>query len=108
MGGWGIIIADIIVMANLAQIAGSYSFSLVGADAAAASTFWSTVAGIVWIAVMTYVCYRGIEVSARLQYVLLSVEVATLLGFAAFALAKVYGGGAPAGDLKPSLSWLSP
>jgi amino acid transporter len=108
MGGWGIIIADIIVMANLAQIAGSYSFSLVGADAAAASTFWSTVAGIVWITVMTYVCYRGIEVSARLQYVLLSVEVATLLGFAAFALAKVYSGNAPAGDIKPSLSWLSP
>src|SRR5215210_3888540 len=30
MGGWGIIAADIIVMANLAQIAGSYSFRLVG------------------------------------------------------------------------------
>ena len=33
MGGWGIIAADVIVMANLSQIAGSYSFSLVGADA---------------------------------------------------------------------------
>ena len=32
MGGWGIIAADVIVMANLAQIAGSYSFSLVGVD----------------------------------------------------------------------------
>ena len=30
-----------------------------------------TVAGVVWIAVMTYICYRGIEVSARLQYALL-------------------------------------
>src|SRR6195952_742423 len=108
MGGWGIIIADIIVMANLAQIAGSYSFSLVGADGPAGSTFWSTVAGIVWIAVMTYICYRGIEVSARLQYALLGVEVLTLIGFALFALVKVYSGGAPAGDLKPSLSWLSP
>ena len=29
MGGWGIIAADVIVMANLAQIAGSYSFRLV-------------------------------------------------------------------------------
>ncbi len=108
MGGWGIIIADIIVMANLAQIAGSYSYSLFGFDDLAASTFWSTVAGIVWIAVMTYICYRGIEVSARLQYALLGVEVATLVGFALFALAKVYSGNAPTGDLKPSLSWLSP
>jgi amino acid transporter len=108
MGGWGIIIADIIVMANLAQIAGSYSYSLFGFDDLAASTFWSTVAGIVWIAVMTYICFRGIEVSARLQYALLGVEVVTLVGFALFALAKVYGGNPPAHDLKPSLSWLSP
>src|ERR1700710_1345134 len=107
MGGWGIIIADIIVMANLAHIAGSYSFSLVGADTAAASTLWSTVAGIVWIIVMTYICYRGIEVSVRLQYALLGVEIVTLVVFALFALIKVYAGDAP-GAIKPSLSWLSP
>ena len=29
---------------------------------------------------MTYICYRGIEVSVRLQYALLGVEVATLVG----------------------------
>jgi amino acid transporter len=107
MGGWGIIIADIIVMANLSQIAGSYSFGLFGFDSLSNSTFWSTVAGIVWIIVMTYICYRGIEISARIQYCLLGVEVVTLIGFALFALAKVYGNSAPAG-IKPTLSWLSP
>ncbi|MDQ6934867.1 MAG: amino acid permease, partial [Actinomycetota bacterium] len=107
MGGWGIIAADVIVMANLSQIAGSYSFVLVGADSLAASTFWSTVAGIVWIIIMTYICYRGIEISVRLQYALLGIEVATLIAFALFALVKVYTGGAPVG-IKPSLSWLSP
>ena len=108
MGGWGIIAADVIVMANLAQIAGSYSFSLVGADGLADSTFWSTVAGVIWIALMTYICYRGIEVSARLQYVLLAVEVVVLIGFAGFALAKVYAGSAPEGALRPEVSWLWP
>ena len=107
MGGWGIIAADVIVMANLSQIAGSYSFALFGFDDLAASTFWSTVAGIIWIAIMTYICYRGIEVSVRLQYALLGIEVATLVAFALFALVKVYSGDAPAG-IKPSLSWLSP
>ena len=107
MGGWGIIIADIIVMANLSQIAGSYTFGLFGFDELAASTFWSTVAGIIWIIVMTYICYRGIEVSARMQYALLGIEVVTLIGFALFALVKVYNGTAP-GGIKPSLSWLSP
>jgi amino acid transporter len=108
MGGWGIIVADVIVMANLAQIAGSYSYILVGADGLAESTFWSTVAGIIWIAVMTYICFRGIEVSARLQYGLLGIEVVTLVGFALFALVKVYTGNAPTGDLRPTLEWLSP
>src|SRR3954471_2545884 len=37
MGGWAIIIADIIVMANLAQIAGSYTYTLFGFDDLAAS-----------------------------------------------------------------------
>ena len=85
MGGWGIIVADVIVMANLAQIAGAYSFTFVGdlgwhaAADLADSTLWSTVAGLIWIAVMTYICYRGIEVSARLQYVLLGIEVVVLV-----------------------------
>jgi amino acid transporter len=108
MGGWGIIAADVIVMANLSQIAGSYSFSLFGFDDLAASKLWSTVAGIIWIAIMTYICYRGIEVSVRLQYALLGVEIVTLVAFALFALAKVYSGHAPSGSLKPSLDWLSP
>lgn len=112
MGGWGIIISDIIVMANLAQIAGGYSFSLadeVGLrNHLADSTAWSTVAGLVWIAGMTYIAYRGIEVSARLQYVLLSVEVLTLVVFAAVALGKVMTGHAPAGSAHPSWSWLWP
>src|SRR3954471_21306462 len=108
LGGWGIIAADVIVMANLAQIAGSYGFRLFGADGLAESTFWTTFAGVCWIAVMTYICYRGLEVSARLQYVLLSVEVLVLIAFAAYALVKVYSGDAPAGSLHPSLSWLWP
>jgi amino acid transporter len=53
LGGWGIIAADVIVMANLSQIAGSYTFQLFGLDSLAASTFWTTVAGIVWIIIMT-------------------------------------------------------
>jgi amino acid transporter len=108
MGGWGIIAADVIVMSNLAQIAGRYGFLLFGADELADSAFWTTVAGVAWIAVMTYICYRGIEVSARLQYALLGIEVVVLVAFAAFALAKVFAGDAPEGFITPSLSWLWP
>jgi amino acid transporter len=108
LGGWGIIAADVIVMANLAQIAGSYGYLLVGADSLADSAFWSMVAGVVWIIVMTYICYRGIEVSARLQYGLLFIELVVLVFFAGIALAKVWSGNGPEGSLSPSLGWLVP
>ncbi len=114
MGGWGIIAADVIVMANLAQIAGSYSFTFVGglglesAAELADSTLWSTVAGVIWIVVMTYICYRGIEVSARLQYALLGIELVVLIAFAAVALFKVYTNTAESYSIKPALDWFWP
>ena len=108
MGGWGIIVADVIVMANLAQIAGSYTFLLLGLDDLADSTLWATVAGVLWIAVMTYVCWRGLELSARIQYVLLGIELVVLVIFAVYALARVLGATPPEGAIQPALSWLWP
>jgi amino acid transporter len=108
MGGWGIVVADIVVMANLAQIAGQYGFLLVGADTLAASTLWTTVVGVLWIVALTYVCYRGIEISARLQFGLLAVELVALAAFAVVALVRVYAGHAAAGAVRPSLSWVNP
>ena len=112
MGGWGIIVADIIVMANLAAIAGAYSFTLANEagihNTLDTSTFWSTVAGLAWIVIMTYICYRGIEVSARIQYALLSIEIVTLIVFAVTAFIKVYSGHGASSSLHPHLSWLWP
>lgn len=108
MGGWGIIAADIIVMANLAQIAGQYSFLLFGLEDLAADTLWTMVLGVVWILVMTYICYRGIEISARLQYFLLGTELVVLAVFAVVALVRVFSGDAPEGALTPSIGWLWP
>src|SRR5580704_1488975 len=61
-GGWGIIAADVLVMASLAQVAGQYVFFLFNADGIGAnpSSGWVLLVGVVWIAAMTYVAYRGI------------------------------------------------
>jgi amino acid transporter len=106
--GWTIVVADVIVMANLAQIAGLYTFLLVGWDSAAASTVAVTVVGVVWIGLMTAIVLIGIELSARTQIGLLTAEIVTLAAFAVVALVKVYAGDAPAGSLDPSLSWINP
>jgi amino acid transporter len=109
MGGWAIIVADVIVMANLAQIAGLYTFMLLGVDKP--SVVAVTGLGVAWIAIMTLICVIGIEVNARTQRWLLAAEIATLAAFAAFAavaLVRVWAGEAPAGAIEPSLSWFSP
>jgi amino acid transporter len=106
MGGWGIIAADIIVMASLSQIAGRYFLELVGAGSA--GTAWVTIVGVAFIALLTWVCYRGIEVSARLQQVLLVVEVGALTVFAVVALVKAGTGHALPGAAHPSAGWLNP
>lgn len=114
LGGWAMIAAEVIVMANLVEITGAYSFRFVGvlgwhsvADLAD-NRFSSTVAGVCWIVVMTYVCYRGIEVSARVFYVLLSIQILMLLVFSVVALVRVYAHSAQANSLHPSLSWFWP
>src|SRR3954454_10805009 len=53
IGGWGIIVADIIVMANLADIAGRYTYLLFGWDSAANNTYAVLAIGIGWIVEMT-------------------------------------------------------
>ena len=107
LGGWAIVVADVIVMANLAQIAGIYTFQLFRWHSAAASTAAVTGVGVLWIAVMTWICYRGIELSARLQSLLLSTEVLTLAVFAVVALVKVYANH-PAGSIDVGWSWFNP
>jgi amino acid transporter len=108
MGGWGVVAANVIVMSNLAQIAGQYGFELVGAHGLAASTVWTTFAGVVWIALMTATCYLGIEISARVQYALLSIELVVLAVFAVTALVKVGAGAGVVGSHAPAWSWFNP
>jgi len=108
--GWGIIVADVLVMASLAQVAGQYGFLLFNADGIGknATSGWVLLVGVLWIVVMTYICYRGIEVSANFQKVLLGIELVMLLVLSVTALVKVGTGHAPPGHRTPSLSWLNP
>ncbi len=111
-GGWGVVAADVLVMASLAQVAGQYLFFLfqgpnssIGRSPASG---WVLLVGILWIVAMTYICYRGIEVSANFQKALLGIEIVLLLVLSATALVRVLGSHPPPGSLHPSFSWLSP
>ena len=79
-GGWAIVAADVLVMASLAQVAGQYVFFLFNAPGigANATSGWVLLAGVIWIVLMTTICYIGIEVSANFQKILLAIELVML------------------------------
>jgi amino acid transporter len=110
MGGWGILAADILVMASLAQVAGQYFFILVGAHGIGenATSGWVLLVGVIWIVLMTWICYIGIEISANIQKVLLAIEVIMLAVFSITAIVKTYGHNAPAGSSHISAAWFNP
>jgi amino acid transporter len=106
MGGWAIIVTDILVMPGLSQVAALYSFHLFGIGDPA----WYAVMilGVAWIVIMTAICYFGIELSALTQKFLLAAEVVILVVFAVVALDKVYGAVPPEGSRQVALNWFNP
>jgi len=106
--GWALIVANVVVMASLGEIAGRYTFLLTDWDAAAGSLAAVTLVGIGWIAVVTAICYAGIHISARVQRGLLSLELLALAIFSVVALIRVLNGDAGAHAAAPQLAWFSP
>ncbi|NYE20872.1 APC family permease [Microbacterium immunditiarum] len=102
MGGWGVAVAGMVVLANLAQIGGIYFWALI--DGIVGSTedallsdnvFLVTATGVVFIALMTWVSWRGIEIGERLQNVLLGIQYLALVIFVVAALWQFFAGTAP-------------
>jgi amino acid transporter len=107
INGWAIFAADVIVMASLADVAATYTYQLFGWSYGQNHTWVIIVGAVAWIVLMTWICHRGIELSARLQQLLLSYEVVMLLIFAGVALATVYIHH-PAHSMTVQPSWLNP
>jgi amino acid transporter len=108
LGGWGLAVSAIIVMSNVAEIAGIYLLDFLGFESAAESLAVRVTFGVAFIAVMTWVSYRGIVITDRLQSVLVAVQFVILGLFSVIALGKVFTDNAGAQAVTPSLEWFSP
>ncbi len=114
MGGWGVAVAGMVVLANLAQISGIYLWALIDGivgspqDALLAdNAVLVTATGVVFIAAMTWISWRGVEIGERVQNILLAVQYLALAIFIVAALWHFFSGSAP--DPTPfEWSWLSP
>jgi amino acid transporter len=117
IAGWGCIVADLVIMPNLAGVSGQY-LALLFSESLASNIWFTTAIGIVFIGLMTWICWKGIELSARSQVLLLGTEMIVLLVFAVIALTKAFAGTKATLMVKgvsktyqsarPSLSWMSP
>lgn len=114
IAGWGCIVADLVIMPNLAGVSGQYLVLLFD-EKASTNIYLTTVIGILFIIAMTWICWKGIELSARSQVLLLGTELVVLAVFAVVAIVKSAGNGISrtVGDVTyhsvhPSLSWISP
>jgi len=107
MGGWGVAVAGMVVLANLAQIGGKYLWLLLNPELAE-NAFVVTLTGVAFIAVMTWISYRGTEIGEKLQNVLLGIQYLALVVFVVAAIVAVATGSAPEGATVPQLDWFNP
>ncbi|HEX5144773.1 MAG TPA: APC family permease [Mycobacterium sp.] len=114
MCGWGMVIASIIVLSNLAAIAVEFLYLFIArlferpeiADLAH-NTAINIVTTLAFLALATFIASRGITTSERLQYILVGFQMVVLLVFAVVAIWHVAAGDAPAG-LRFNLDWFDP
>lgn len=114
MCGWGMVVASIIVLSNLAAIAVEFFYLLIARVAGqlgiadlAGNKPVNIITTLVFIALATLIASRGITTSERVQYVLVGFQLLVLVAFAVAALVHVSRGDAPAG-LSFDLDWFNP
>lgn len=109
MCGWGAVLATVIVLSNLAGVAVSFFYlfiaRLTGVEAIAelsSNTLVNVVTCLAFIAGSTWIAYRGISTTERLQIVLVGFQMLVLAIFTVVAIVKALSGG---DELAVAFSW---
>ncbi|MFF0146442.1 amino acid/polyamine/organocation transporter (APC superfamily) [Amycolatopsis sulphurea] len=106
--GWVVTVAQLLVMSSQSALTGKYTLLLFGLSDLADNRAVTTAIGCGWLLLLCWLCYRGIEVSARTQWILLGIELTVLVIFSIVALTRVYEGSAGPQASVPQWSWLWP
>jgi amino acid transporter len=114
MCGWGLVIATIVVLSNLAGVAVTFLYLLLAqvlGDPDVAALAENRLVNVATCAVLvgaaTFVAYRGMTTAKAVTYVLVGVQMLALAMFAVAAFAKALAGDVPTAT-EFEWSWLSP
>jgi amino acid transporter len=112
MCGWGLVIATVIVLSNLAGVAVSFFYlffaRLLGNEEIAAlgnDKLVNVATCLVFVAIATYVAYRGITTTAHVQVALVGFQMLVL---ALFVVMAFVGAADSPGYTPFSFDWLNP
>lgn len=108
IGGWAVFTTGVLVIGSLADVSSYYLFSLVRLTGLAESRFAVVTFAVVIIAVMTWICVIGTELSAKVQRILVFAQVGALLVFVVVAAVRLATGAVGPEAVTPSIGWLSP
>ncbi|MDQ0942717.1 APC family permease [Streptomyces sp. V1I1] len=112
MCGWGLLVATVVVLSNLAGVATSFFYlflgEVTGSEAVAAldgNKAAHILTTLVFIAIATAISYRGITATKWVQYALVGLQLTVLVMFTVMAITK---SDEVAGALDFSWSWMNP
>lgn len=107
LGGWALALAGIVVLANLAQIAGQYLWLLIGDGSLATNQWLVRGTAVLFIGLMTYINHRGIRLGEHVQRVLTYVQYLALGGFTLGLIIHIVANNSPHGQ-SFSFEWFNP
>lgn len=109
MGGWGVAVAGIVFMTSAAEVSANYFYSLIGIPDITSNRMVMLATGSIFVAVMTWVTYRGIQGAAKLQYAMVGLQIFSLGLLSVVSLIAVFSGSADgAVSMTPQVAWLNP
>lgn len=114
MAGWGLVVATILVLSNLAGVAVEFLFLLIsqitGDPAIADLAFILPInvgVCLLFMLAATWISYRDMQTTQKLQYVLVTFQIAVLVLFAVVAIVQATSGGGF--DPQPfDIEWFNP
>ncbi|TFD73403.1 APC family permease [Cryobacterium fucosi] len=114
MGGWGLIVATVVVLSNLAGVAVDFFYLMLAqlfgnpdlADLTSNAVI-NVLTCLVFMVAACYISYRGMETTKAVQYVLVAFQLVVLVWFSVAALVH-FGNGTAFDALGFGAEWFNP